>query len=292
MGNMSRVSSVPDVPLDEWRDVVPAAHLLATGADGSPGPQGPQGMAGVGLSVHAPVADQAARLALVPGLPDDTLVLQLDTGEAWTWTGGRWVDSGHLVGPQGAPGVKGDLGPPGAKGDKGDPGAVIAMGSSVVTVGAFGSLDFSHAFPAGKFKTAPVVTVSNGDYTANQAHVELLSITTAGFMAIATAITGPAAQWLENAVAYTDSVAFAGENTSDDGNHMHIIIANTDPSNKAGVVDHNHHMNVSTDPGTDARKTHHHMSKGHLTKGTRPTNLGSSIIGKPIRVNWIAVRGT
>jgi hypothetical protein len=54
------------------------------------------------------VANREQRLAL--RVPDDTLVLQLDTGEAWLWSGTVWTDAGHLVGPQGAPGLQGPRG--------------------------------------------------------------------------------------------------------------------------------------------------------------------------------------
>jgi hypothetical protein len=69
------------------------------------GPIGPQGPVGSGLSVHQPVADQAARLAL-PTV-EGTLVLQADTGEMWAYTGGAWARAGHLVGPAGPPGPTG-----------------------------------------------------------------------------------------------------------------------------------------------------------------------------------------
>ena len=80
------------------------------GSQGAQGVQGVQGIDGVGINIHPPVADDTARLAITPLVPG-TSVLQLDTGDFWTYDGSAWVIAGHLVGPQGIQGIQGIQGP-------------------------------------------------------------------------------------------------------------------------------------------------------------------------------------
>ncbi len=91
-----------------WTDVGPIK-----GPQGQTGQQGVQGIDGVGINVLLPVADTAARLALSTSWTATDAgksLLQLDTGDFWSFDGTAWTDAGHLTGPQGIQGAVGNTG--------------------------------------------------------------------------------------------------------------------------------------------------------------------------------------
>jgi len=92
------------------------------GPQGVQGVQGVQGIDGVGINVLPPVPDAAARTALSTSWTATDAgksVLQIDTGDFWTYDGTKWVDAGHLVGPQGTVGLQGIKGLDGTIGTTG-----------------------------------------------------------------------------------------------------------------------------------------------------------------------------
>ncbi len=112
------------------------------GPQGIQGTQGVQGIDGVGINVLSPVPDAATRTALsVSWTATDAgkSVLQIDTGDFWTYDGTQWAAAGHLVGPQGTvgpQGVKGLDGTIGTTGVNGKDGADGKDGTGVTIKGS------------------------------------------------------------------------------------------------------------------------------------------------------------
>jgi hypothetical protein len=121
------------------------------GDKGDQGVQGVQGPVGTGLTIGAAVATVADLPAAGAAIDETHLVTS--TGDLWVWVGAGapgadpaspgagWIDLGHVQGPQGVPGVQGNVGPKGdpgatgpagadgAQGPKGDPGPAGADGA-------------------------------------------------------------------------------------------------------------------------------------------------------------------
>lgn len=79
------------------------------GERGPEGPRGPQGAVGPGVNIKGEVPS-ANQLPMHGNQPGDAYITQ-DTGHVWIWQGNGWVDGGHIVGPEGPPGIQG---PPGS----------------------------------------------------------------------------------------------------------------------------------------------------------------------------------
>jgi hypothetical protein len=115
------------------------------GDKGDPGIQGQPGPQGTGITVKAAVATKAD-LPATGALVNETHLVT-STGDLYVWVGagvagadatspgGGWMSLGHVQGPQGVPGVQGNVGPKGdpgaagADGAKGDPGPAGAAGA-------------------------------------------------------------------------------------------------------------------------------------------------------------------
>ena len=81
----------------------PSGVAGPTGPAGPDGPRGSIGPAGPSFHVTATVANAAA-LPLT-GYGTGTIMVTLDTGKLWSWTGSSWLDLGAFRGPAGAAGV-------------------------------------------------------------------------------------------------------------------------------------------------------------------------------------------
>lgn len=102
----------------------------ARGAEGPEGVRGPQGQPGVRGLVGPP--GPAGTGVCIRGSVDDKDDLPehcnkvgdayLIDGELWIWDCKKWVNGGHIQGPQGVPGPQGIEGPRGLQGDEGNPG--------------------------------------------------------------------------------------------------------------------------------------------------------------------------
>lgn len=119
------------------------------------GTAGAQGPPGTGMIYKGNVATSSA-LPATGNTQGDMYVTQ-DTGHAWIWSTGAWLDSGQWLGPQGVPGpggsqgiqgvpgVPGPAGSQGIQGVQGVPGVAGAPGASVTYMGTVAT---SSALPA------------------------------------------------------------------------------------------------------------------------------------------------
>jgi hypothetical protein len=108
----------------------PEGDIGATGATGLEGPIGATGPAGEGLRILGSENSVGDLDPIYGGDVGDGFII-IDTGELYIWDGSSWINSGKIVGPEGATGASGahgSTGPEGATGADGEVGATGPQG--------------------------------------------------------------------------------------------------------------------------------------------------------------------
>lgn len=92
-------------------DPGPRGERGPTGPRGLQGPRGPQGAVGPGINIKGEVPTEND-LPMTGNAPGDAYIV-VETGHLWVWHGNGFTNAGHIVGPEGPPGMQGPEGPPG-----------------------------------------------------------------------------------------------------------------------------------------------------------------------------------